>query len=159
MMFPERRVWYAVAAAALLILIAAGIFYLHDSRQIHECVSELHTSKTAPDGSNVALNLTAVLIFHRTDSLNAIYKGRLTTPQGIYTLDRTWRLQLKSVNDSNIYQHVGRQMSKAPDDNAPEDIIDQLQLDNIDFFIITHLKDNAWLLHTLVFPAMVCKGR
>lgn len=153
----KTRGWIAAAAALLLLTTAA--FWMYDSKKIYECLSELHTSKTAPDGSTVELNLTAVLIFHRSTSLNAIYKGRLTTPEGTYTLDRTHHLQLKSVNDSNIFQRIARQLRKAPDDNAPADIINQLQLDNMDFFFITHLNNNAWLLHTLIFPAMVCKGR
>lgn len=159
MMALKSKTCYWVATAAILTLLAAAALWVHDSRKIHECLTELHTSKRYPDGRVMELNLTTVLIFQRSTILDAIYKGRLTTPDGTYTLDRAYRLQLRSVNESNIYQRVGRQLRKAPDDNAPTDIVNQLQLDNTDFFYITHLNNNAWLVHTLIFPSMVCKGR
>lgn len=102
------------------------------------------------------LRLAGVFLYDGRTSLNAVYQGLMKSQSETLIIDRTFKLKIKKMSGSNIYQIVERKIDRLPDDTAPPGIVDQLQLDNIDYLYITQVKDNALLIQSVILPSMIC---
>lgn len=110
-------------------------------------------------GGFVELRLSGVFLYDGSTSLNAIYRGLMKTASETLTIDRTFKLKIRKMHGSDIYQIVDRKIEHLSDDTAPPGIVDYLQLDNIDYLYITKVKDNALLIQSVMHPSMICASK
>lgn len=151
--------WFTHGIAILsiaLFVISAGSKLLRSRNATFECKSDIITRKSYLTGGYVELRLAGVFLYDGSTSLHAIYQGLMNTASETLVIDRTFKLKIKKMQGSDIYQIVERKIERLPDDTAPPGIVDQLQLDNIDYIYITRVNDNALLIQSVLIPSMIC---
>ncbi|MEW5559227.1 hypothetical protein AB1287_03020 [Enterobacter asburiae] len=154
-----RKKWFTHGIAIFFItlfVISAGSKLLRNKNATFECKSDIITRKSYVTGGSVELRLAGVFLYDGKTSLNAVYQGLMKTESQTLIINRTFSLKIKKMHGSNIYQIVERKIDRLPDDTAPPGIVDQLQLDNIDYLYITQVKDNALLIQSVILPSMIC---
>ncbi|MGU3415130.1 hypothetical protein ACLBW0_15335 [Enterobacteriaceae bacterium C34A] len=140
-----------------LFVISAGSKLIRGNRDsTFECKSDIITRKNDLAGGFVELRLSSVLIYDGEKSLNVIYQGAMKTASETQAIDRTFKMKIKKMPGSDIYQIVDKHIERMSDDSAPPGIVDQLQLDSIDFLYITRVKDNAMMIRSVILPSMIC---
>lgn len=142
-----------------LFVISIGSKFLCSRNTTFKCKSDIIMRKSYLAGGFVELRLSGVFLYDGSTSLNAIYRGLMKTASETLTIDRTFKLKIRKMHGSDIYQIVDRKIEHLSDDTAPPGIVDYLQLDNIDYLYITKVKDNALLIQSVMHPSMICASK
>ncbi|WP_343646300.1 hypothetical protein [Enterobacter sp.] len=145
-----------VLVIAMVCVFAMFFFMRHDDPERLQCESDLFTRKDYTSGGYAELALKTIVLINNSNSMTIVHKGMMTTPASVKVVDQTFTLDIEKVNKSNIYLIVKKVLRKSPDNSSPDDIINQLQLDNINMFYLTQVKHNAWVLNGLMLPIMMC---
>lgn len=144
-----------------VVMLLSGIAFLlfHPERTQEEgfgCQSDTVSWKKYSTGESADMSLTTLFLFNSNDIVTVIHKGDFTRGDKRYLIDRNYVLNVEKVAGSDIFYIKGKKLNKSEDDVAPDGIVNELLLDNIDFFYVTRVKSRAWLIKGLVLPIMMC---
>ncbi len=120
------------------------------------CQSDNISWKTYSSGDSVKMSLKTLVLFNSDEVVTVIHKGVLRKKGQNYLIDRNYTLNIQKVESSNIYYIKKKKLSKNKDDTAPDSIINEMLLDNVDFYSFISIKKNTWLIKGLVLPVMMC---
>ncbi|AUJ79586.1 MULTISPECIES: hypothetical protein [Enterobacter] len=141
----------------LLSIIALALFYFMRPQETgFGCQSDTVSWKTYSTGDSTDMSLTTLFMFNSTDAITVIHKGVLRKDGKSYLIDRNYLLSVEKIDGSNIYYITDKKLNKSEDDAAPDGVVNEMLLDNINFFYITSVKRHAWLIKGLVLPVMMC---
>src|SRR5690606_38232439 len=141
----------------VLSVIALLFFYfMRTQEEGFGCQSDTVSWKTYSSGDLTDMSLTTLFLFNSTDVVTVIHKGVLRKGGHSYLIDRNYILNVEKVDGSNIYYIKDKKLNKSEDDIAPDGIVNEMLLDNINFFYINKVKKHAWLIKGLVLPVMMC---
>lgn len=153
------RTKLSVLSGVVLVLstIALLLFYFTRTQDAgFGCQSDTVSWKTYSTGDSTDMSLTTLFLFNSKDVVTVIHKGVLRKDGQNYLIDRNYILTVEKVDGSNIYYIKDKKLNKSEDDVAPDGIVNEMLLDNINFFYITSIKKHAWLIKGLVLPVMMC---
>ena len=146
-----------LGAVLLVATIALLLFYfMRTQDEGFGCQSDTVSWKTYSTGESTDMSLTTLFLFNSKDVVTVIHKGVLRKDGQNYLIDRNYILTVEKVDGSNIYYIKDKKLNKSEDDVAPDGIVNEMLLDNINFFYITSIKEHAWLIKGLVLPIMMC---
>ncbi|EMG9279518.1 TPA: hypothetical protein LZ354_003176 [Enterobacter cloacae subsp. cloacae] len=148
-----------ILLGVVLLLSVIVIVLLYPKRTQEEgfgCQSDTVSRKNYSTGETTGLALTTLFLFNSSDIVTVIHKGVFIRGDKRYLIDRNYVLNVEKVAGSDIYYIKGKKLHKSDDDVAPDGIVNELLLDNLDFFYVTRLKHRAWLIKGLVLPVMMC---
>lgn len=146
-----------VALLSVVTTLAIVVFYYERMQEKgFDCQSDTVSWKTYSTGESAEMSLTTLFLFNSSDSITVINKGVFTKGDKHYLIDRNYTLNVEKVTDSDIYYIKGKKLNKSDDDVAPDGVIHELLLDNIDFFYVSRVKNDAWLIKGVVLPIMMC---
>jgi len=148
-----------VLSGVVLVLSTIALLLFYFTRTQDEgfgCQSDTVSWKTYSTGDSTDMSLTTLFLFNSKDVVTVIHKGVLRKDGQNYLIDRNYILTVEKVDGSNIYYIKDKKLNKSEDDVAPDGIVNEMLLDNINFFYITSIKKHAWLIKGLVLPVMMC---
>ncbi|TCB91579.1 hypothetical protein E0L20_14875 [Enterobacter wuhouensis] len=149
----------SVLSGVVLVLSTIALLLFYFMRTQDEgfgCQSDTVSWKTYSTGDSTDMSLTTLFLFNSKDVVTVIHKGVLRKDGQNYLIDRNYILTVEKVDGSNIYYIKDKKLNKSEDDVAPDGIVNEMLLDNINFFYITSIKKHAWLIKGLVLPVMMC---
>lgn len=153
----KRYLSVLLGVVLLLSVIAIVLFYPEKNQEEgFGCQSDTISKKSYSSGESTGLSLTTLLLFNSSDRITVIHKGVFIRGEKHFLIDRNYVLNVEKVAGSDIYYIKGKKLHKSDDDAAPDGIVNELLLDNIDFFYVTRVKSHAWLIKGLVLPVMMC---
>ncbi|WP_326469217.1 hypothetical protein VPX56_00375 [Enterobacter wuhouensis] len=153
------RTKLSVLSGVVLVLSTIALLLFYFTRTQDEgfgCQSDTVSWKTYSTGESTDMSLTTLFLFNSKDVVTVIHKGVLRKDGQNYLIDRNYILTVEKVDGSNIYYIKDKKLNKSEDDVAPDGIVNEMLLDNINFFYITSIKKHAWLIKGLVLPVMMC---
>ncbi|WP_235843287.1 hypothetical protein [Enterobacter huaxiensis] len=153
------RTKLSVLSGVVLVVSAIALLLFYFMRTQDEgfgCQSDTVSWKTYSTGDLTDMSLTTLFLFNSKDVVTVIHKGVLRKEGQNFLIDRNYTLTVEKVDGSNIYYIKDKKMNKSEDDVAPDGIVNEMLLDNINFFYITSIKEHAWLIKGLVLPIMMC---
>lgn len=153
------RTKLSVLSGVVLVLSTIALLLFYFTRTQDEgfgCQSDTVSWKTYSTGDSTDMSLTTLFLFNSKDVVTVIHKGVLRKDGQNYLIDRNYILTVEKVDGSNIYYIKDKKLNKSEDDVAPDGIVTEMLLDNINFFYITSIKKHAWLIKGLVLPVMMC---
>ncbi|MCV2534082.1 hypothetical protein ACR9HT_18655 [Enterobacter wuhouensis] len=153
------RTKLSVLSGVVLVLSTIALLLFYFTRTQDEgfgCQSDTVSWKTYSTGDSTDMSLTTLFLFNSKDVVTVIHKGVLRKDGQNYLIDRNYILTVEKVDGSNIYYIKDKKLNKSEDDVAPDGIVNEMLLDNINFFYITSIKKHAWLIKGLVLPVMMC---
>lgn len=153
------RTKLSVLSGVVLVLSTIALLLFYFTRTQDEgfgCQSDTVSWKTYSTGESTDMSLTTLFLFNSKDVVTVIHKGVLRKDGQNYLIDRNYILTVEKVDGSNIYYIKDKKLNKSEGDVAPDGIVNEMLLDNINFFYITSIKKHAWLIKGLVLPVMMC---
>ena len=141
---------------ALSVIALLWIYFTRTQDKEIGCQSDAISWKTYSTGESTDMSLTTLFLFNNKEVVTVIYKGVLKKEGKSYLIDRNYTLSVEKVDGSNIFYIKDKKLNKSEDDAAPNGIVNEMLLDNINFFYITSVKKHAWLIKGLVLPVMMC---
>ncbi|WP_417313539.1 hypothetical protein [Enterobacter sp.] len=143
----------------VVLISAVSLFLFHPERHEDEgfgCQSDTVAWKTYSTGNSAGMSLTTLFLFNSKDVATVIHKGVFTRGDKRFLIDRNYVLNVEKVAGGDIYYIKGKKLNKSEDDEAPDGVVNELLLDNIDFFYVSKIKNQAWIIKGLVLPIMIC---
>ena len=139
----------SVLFSIVLALSAIALLWIYFTRTQDEgfgCQSDTISWKTYSTGELTDMSLTTLFLFNNKDVVTVIHKGVLKKEGKSYLIDRNYTLSVEKVDGSNIFYIKDKK----------DGVVNEMLLDNINFFYITRVKPHAWLIKGLVLPVMMC---
>ena len=141
---------------ALSVIALLWVYFTRTQDEGFGRQSDTISWKTYSTGESTDMSLTTLFLFNNKDVVTVIHKGVLKKEGKSYLIDRNYTLSVEKVDGSNIFYIKDKKLNKSEDDAAPDGVVNEMLLDNINFFYITSVKKHAWLIKGLVLPVMMC---
>lgn len=150
-----------ILSVLLAMFISIVIFhgfsiYNPFSKYDFTCEGEINSKKMTVDGNVASLKTTALIIFNSADSVTTFHKGILTTAKGKFHVDRKYGLKLEKLGNSATYRVSKTEMVRSFGDDAPDGVVRQFYMDDINFLNIIQINEHLWMIHGVLLPIMMC---
>ncbi|MGP0988585.1 hypothetical protein ACJ8PO_23080, partial [Serratia sp. CY66160] len=77
-----------------------------------------------------------------------------------YSLDRKINFDIKRLDDG-FYMTTHREISKTPDDNAPDELTQEIPMISLGIkngvFSMRKARQDAYIVHGVLFPVTLCR--
>ncbi|BEN87301.1 MULTISPECIES: hypothetical protein [Serratia] len=124
------------------------------------CQADTITKKRLASGDDLELKVTGSLFIYDEHHAMIVQRGDITVREKTYSLDRKINFDIRRLAHG-FYMTTHREISKTPDDNAPDELIKEIPMLSLGIkngiFSMRKVRQDAYIVHGVLFPVTLCR--
>ena len=145
--------------AVILFIVLLRVF-TPDAPVHMNCQADTITKNRLASGDDLELKVTGSLFIYDEHRAMIVKSGDITVGGKTYSLDRKINFDIKRL-DHGFYMTTHREISKAPDDNAPDELTKEIPMISLGIkngvFSMRKVRQDAYIVHGVLFPVTLCR--
>ncbi|MCI2404347.1 hypothetical protein MMS95_16155 [Serratia sp. PGPR-27] len=145
---------------AMILFIVLLRVFTPDAPVHMNCQADTITKKRLASGDDLELKVTGSLFIYDEHRAMIVQRGDITVGGKTYSLDRKINFDIKRL-DHGFYMTTHREISKAPDDNAPDELTKEIPMISLGIkngvFSMRKVRQDAYIVHGVLFPVTLCR--